>query len=90
MTTTDTHCCPSCSPRCGMRLEAPYDGGEAQVPARPDVPVNRGALCGKGRSACTSPGSRHRPGTGARTAAPGDRRRHGGPVCRATWPPPPP
>lgn len=50
MTTTDTHC-PYCSLQCGMRLRAAQDGGEAQVLERPDFPVNRGALCGKGRSA---------------------------------------
>lgn len=49
--TTDTHC-PYCSLQCGMRLrpaaEAP---SPVEVEERPDFPVNRGALCGKGRSA---------------------------------------
>lgn len=48
-TTTDTHC-PYCSLQCGMRLAA-ADGAETLVVERPGFPVNRGALCGKGRSA---------------------------------------
>ncbi|MEU7169079.1 molybdopterin oxidoreductase family protein [Streptomyces morookaense] len=48
---TDTHC-PYCSLQCGMRLR-PTAGEPApvEVEERPDFPVNRGALCGKGRSA---------------------------------------
>ncbi|MCZ2526266.1 molybdopterin oxidoreductase family protein [Streptomyces sp. HB2AG] len=65
-TTVDTHC-PYCALQCGMRLapesapraghapaeasaEAPA-GAVAEVVERPDFPVNRGALCGKGRTA---------------------------------------
>ncbi|MFE0461559.1 molybdopterin oxidoreductase family protein [Kitasatospora sp. NPDC058965] len=51
MTTTDTHC-PYCSLQCGMRLTGPdRPGAAARVLERPDFPVNRGALCGKGQSA---------------------------------------
>ncbi|WP_424215274.1 molybdopterin oxidoreductase family protein [Streptomyces sp. BI20] len=46
MKTTDTHC-PYCSLQCGMRLAA----GPVRVLERPEFPVNRGVLCGKGRSA---------------------------------------
>ncbi|WP_328375393.1 molybdopterin oxidoreductase family protein [Streptomyces sp. NBC_00440] len=48
-TLTDTHC-PYCSLQCGMRLAA-ADGAGTLVVERPGFPVNRGALCGKGRSA---------------------------------------
>ncbi|MGF1430072.1 molybdopterin oxidoreductase family protein [Kitasatospora sp. LaBMicrA B282] len=48
MTTTDTHC-PYCSLQCGMRVAASPAG--VRVLERPDFPVNRGALCGKGQSA---------------------------------------
>ncbi|WP_078901355.1 molybdopterin oxidoreductase family protein [Actinacidiphila yeochonensis] len=62
-TTTDTHC-PYCSLQCGMRLAVP-DGGAGSgdsagsgsggalplVVERPEFPVNRGALCGKGQNA---------------------------------------
>ncbi|WP_037841796.1 molybdopterin oxidoreductase family protein [Streptomyces sp. NRRL F-5126] len=48
-TGTDTHC-PYCSLQCGMRVAA-TPGGGAQVRERPAYPVNRGVLCGKGRSA---------------------------------------
>ncbi len=51
---TDTHC-PYCALQCGMRLRrivsAGPDGPGVEVDERPDFPVNRGALCGKGRSA---------------------------------------
>ncbi|MEU7032844.1 molybdopterin oxidoreductase family protein [Streptomyces sp. NPDC046237] len=46
--TTPTHC-PYCALQCGMRLR-PADGS-VEVVERPDFPVNRGALCGKGRTA---------------------------------------
>ncbi|MBP0459868.1 molybdopterin oxidoreductase family protein [Streptomyces bomunensis] len=46
---TDTHC-PYCSLQCGMRV-AVAPGGGAEVRERPAYPVNRGVLCGKGRSA---------------------------------------
>lgn len=62
MTTTDTHC-PYCSLQCGMRLRVPVSGAAAEaveVLERPDFPVNRGALCGKGRTAAAvlSPAAR--------------------------------
>ncbi|MEV7418396.1 molybdopterin oxidoreductase family protein [Streptomyces sp. NPDC089919] len=50
---TPTHC-PYCALQCGMRLAtAPdaADGSGITVVERPDFPVNRGALCGKGRTA---------------------------------------
>ncbi|MFJ2769720.1 molybdopterin oxidoreductase family protein [Streptomyces sp. NPDC087300] len=48
-TATPTHC-PYCALQCGMGLtEAP--GGGVDVVERPGFPVNRGALCGKGRTA---------------------------------------
>ncbi|PRH76046.1 nitrite reductase [Streptomyces solincola] len=47
---TPTHC-PYCALQCGMNLR-PADGPDAaEVVERPDFPVNRGALCGKGRTA---------------------------------------
>ncbi|MFF9864009.1 molybdopterin oxidoreductase family protein [Streptomyces sp. NPDC013953] len=46
--TTPTHC-PYCSLQCGMNLRAAGPGVE--VVERADFPVNRGALCGKGRTA---------------------------------------
>ncbi|MEU5030140.1 molybdopterin oxidoreductase family protein [Streptomyces milbemycinicus] len=49
----DTHC-PYCSLQCGMALRpAPGEGGAevVEVVERPAFPVNRGALCGKGRTA---------------------------------------
>ncbi|AXE76178.1 molybdopterin oxidoreductase family protein [Streptomyces atratus] len=78
MTTTDTHC-PYCSLQCGMRLQAPHDGGEAQVLARPDFPVNRGALCGKGQSATAVLGA------GVRPTAPLVRDKRGGELREASW-----
>ncbi|MFC7806652.1 molybdopterin oxidoreductase family protein [Streptomyces olivaceus] len=44
-----THC-PYCALQCGMNL-TPADGGTVEVSERTDFPVNRGALCGKGRTA---------------------------------------
>ncbi|MGM9440334.1 molybdopterin oxidoreductase family protein [Streptomyces murinus] len=60
-TAVDTHC-PYCALQCGMRL-APADGPDGapvQVLERPEFPVNRGALCGKGRTAAVplTPGAR--------------------------------
>ncbi|MFB7213280.1 molybdopterin oxidoreductase family protein [Streptomyces sp. NPDC056255] len=78
MTTTDTHC-PYCSLQCGMRLRAAQDGGEAQVLERPDFPVNRGALCGKGRSATAVLGA------GVRLTAPLVRDGLGGELREASW-----
>ncbi len=46
---TPTHC-PYCALQCGMNLTPQQDGGVTVV-ERPDFPVNRGALCGKGRTA---------------------------------------
>ncbi|WP_320778749.1 molybdopterin oxidoreductase family protein [Streptomyces sp. CRN 30] len=46
---TPTHC-PYCALQCGMNLTPAPEGGVAVV-ERPDFPVNRGALCGKGRTA---------------------------------------
>ncbi|MEF9903723.1 molybdopterin oxidoreductase family protein [Streptomyces sp. P9-A2] len=48
-TVTPTHC-PYCALQCGMNL-TPAPGGTVRVSERPDFPVNRGALCGKGRTA---------------------------------------
>ncbi|MFB7497614.1 molybdopterin oxidoreductase family protein [Streptomyces sp. NPDC056161] len=45
---TPTHC-PYCALQCGMHL-TPGPGG-VEVTERADFPVNRGALCGKGRTA---------------------------------------
>ncbi|MFC5910621.1 molybdopterin oxidoreductase family protein [Streptacidiphilus monticola] len=50
MTTTDTHC-PYCSLQCGMRLAGGPDAALVEVLERPEFPVNRGALCGKGQNA---------------------------------------
>ncbi|MFI1483552.1 molybdopterin oxidoreductase family protein [Streptomyces sp. NPDC020747] len=60
-TATPTHC-PYCALQCGMNL-TPAPGGAGspvEVTERPDFPVNRGALCGKGRTApaLLSPGVR--------------------------------
>ncbi|AGS69368.1 molybdopterin oxidoreductase family protein [Streptomyces collinus] len=48
-TATPTHC-PYCALQCGMNVTPLPQGGVA-VTERPDFPVNRGALCGKGRTA---------------------------------------
>ncbi|MER5182199.1 molybdopterin oxidoreductase family protein [Streptomyces sp. NPDC002896] len=48
-TLTPTHC-PYCSLQCGMNLSA-NEGGGVEVVERTEFPVNRGALCGKGRTA---------------------------------------
>ncbi|PPS81827.1 molybdopterin oxidoreductase family protein [Streptomyces sp. MH60] len=48
-TPTPTHC-PYCALQCGMNL-TPVEGGTVEVSERTDFPVNRGALCGKGRTA---------------------------------------
>ena len=57
-TVTPTHC-PYCALQCGMNLAPAPDGG-VEVVERTDFPVNRGALCGKGRTApaLLSPGLR--------------------------------
>ncbi|GGL25616.1 nitrite reductase [Streptomyces anthocyanicus] len=56
--TTPTHC-PYCALQCGMNL-TPVEGGTVEVSERTDFPVNRGALCGKGRTAAAvlAPGAR--------------------------------
>ncbi|WP_432157871.1 molybdopterin oxidoreductase family protein [Streptomyces sp. bgisy153] len=48
-TSTPTHC-PYCALQCGMNLTPAQQGG-VEVRDRTDFPVNRGALCGKGRTA---------------------------------------
>ncbi|MFF4521517.1 molybdopterin oxidoreductase family protein [Streptomyces bluensis] len=48
-TSTPTHC-PYCALQCGMNL-SPLPNGGVEVTERADFPVNRGALCGKGRTA---------------------------------------
>ncbi|WP_367129705.1 molybdopterin oxidoreductase family protein [Streptomyces sp. STD57] len=45
-----THC-PYCALQCGMRLRPGAGPEPVEVLERPDFPVNRGALCGKGRTA---------------------------------------
>ncbi|MFE8959289.1 molybdopterin oxidoreductase family protein [Streptomyces iakyrus] len=47
-TVTPTHC-PYCALQCGMNL-MPAPDGTVEVSERTDFPVNRGALCGKGRT----------------------------------------
>ncbi|MEU0374395.1 molybdopterin oxidoreductase family protein [Streptomyces sp. NPDC006283] len=52
--TTPTHC-PYCALQCGMNLRRGAASGSAAEPVvevaeRPDFPINRGALCGKGRT----------------------------------------
>lgn len=47
-TATPTHC-PYCALQCGMNL-TPAPDGTVEVSERTDFPVNRGALCGKGRT----------------------------------------
>ncbi|MFG2847869.1 molybdopterin oxidoreductase family protein [Kitasatospora sp. NPDC048296] len=76
-TATDTHC-PYCSLQCGMRLSAGADK-PAEVRERPEFPVNRGALCGKGRSA---PALLDR---AVRLAGPLLRERPGAPLRSASW-----
>ncbi|MFI1809685.1 molybdopterin oxidoreductase family protein [Streptomyces sp. NPDC020422] len=51
VSTVPTHC-PYCALQCGMKLR-PTPGAElpVEVVDRTDFPVNRGALCGKGRTA---------------------------------------
>ncbi|MEU3885887.1 molybdopterin oxidoreductase family protein [Streptomyces sp. NPDC029041] len=50
-TATPTHC-PYCALQCGMNL-TPAPDGTVEVGERADFPVNRGALCGKGRTAAS-------------------------------------
>ncbi|MEE1928475.1 molybdopterin oxidoreductase family protein [Streptomyces sp. TRM 70351] len=77
----DTHC-PYCSLQCGMGLRVTGGGpGRAavEVTERTAFPVNRGALCGKGR---TSPALL---APGARLTEPLVRRSPGGPLEPAGW-----
>ncbi|MDX3576770.1 molybdopterin oxidoreductase family protein [Streptomyces sp. FL07-04A] len=55
---TPTHC-PYCALQCGMAL-SPLPAGGVEVVERTAFPVNRGALCGKGRTAAAvlAPGVR--------------------------------
>ncbi|MEV6111507.1 molybdopterin oxidoreductase family protein [Streptomyces sp. NPDC052109] len=46
---TPTHC-PYCALQCGMNVTPRAEGG-VEVSERADFPVNRGMLCGKGRTA---------------------------------------
>ncbi|MFD8116715.1 molybdopterin oxidoreductase family protein [Streptomyces microflavus] len=75
---TPTHC-PYCALQCGMTLR-PEPGPEvAEVVERTGFPVNRGALCGKGR---TAPAVLRQ---GVRPASPLVRRRPGGELEEADW-----
>lgn len=75
---TPTHC-PYCALQCGMTLR-PVPGPEvAEVVERTGFPVNRGALCGKGRAA---PAVLRQ---GVRPASPLVRRRPGGELEEAGW-----
>jgi assimilatory nitrate reductase catalytic subunit len=62
--TIPTHC-PYCALQCGMNLRGvprpdTVDGTAVEVVERPDFPVNRGALCGKGRTSTSLLSSRVR------------------------------
>ncbi|MFH0175885.1 molybdopterin oxidoreductase family protein [Streptomyces cacaoi] len=74
-TSTPTHC-PYCALQCGMAL-SPLPTGGVEVVERPDFPVNRGALCGKGRTAPAVLSSR------VRLTSP--LVRSGGSLVPATW-----
>ncbi|WP_062649376.1 molybdopterin oxidoreductase family protein [Streptomyces maremycinicus] len=74
-TSTPTHC-PYCALQCGMAL-SPLPTGGVEVVERPDFPVNRGALCGKGRTAPAVLSSRVRLTTPLV--------RSGGSLVPATW-----
>ncbi|KOV75613.1 MULTISPECIES: molybdopterin oxidoreductase family protein [unclassified Streptomyces] len=75
-TSTPTHC-PYCALQCGMNI-TPLPQGGVEVTERADFPVNRGALCGKGRTAAEvlSPA--------VRLTAP--LVRDGGRLVEASWP----
>ncbi|ONK14525.1 molybdopterin oxidoreductase family protein [Streptomyces sp. MP131-18] len=76
---TDTHC-PYCALQCGMSLrQEPAAPGGLDVVERTAFPVNRGALCGKGR---TAPGVL---AAGARLTTPLVRRGRSGPLEPAGW-----
>lgn len=74
-TVTPTHC-PYCALQCGMNL-TPAPDGTVEVSERADFPVNRGALCGKGRTAPAVLSSR------VRLTSP--LVRSGGTLVPATW-----
>lgn len=73
-----THC-PYCALQCGMSLRRTPDDPGVEVVERPDFPVNRGALCGKGRTAPAVLSSR------VRLTEPLVRRSKGGPLEPAGW-----
>ncbi|WP_405799629.1 molybdopterin oxidoreductase family protein [Streptomyces sp. NBC_01506] len=73
-----THC-PYCALQCGMSLRRTADEPGVEVVERADFPVNRGALCGKGRTAPAVLSSR------VRLTEPLVRRSAGGPLEAATW-----
>ncbi|MBB0245310.1 molybdopterin-dependent oxidoreductase [Streptomyces alkaliphilus] len=77
--TVPTHC-PYCALQCGMGLR-PDPGTPAglRIVERTDFPVNRGALCGKGRTAPEVLASR------VRLTEPLVRRSPGGPLEPAGW-----
>ncbi|WP_228977600.1 molybdopterin oxidoreductase family protein [Streptomyces sp. DH12] len=77
LATTSTHC-PYCALQCGMDLR-PVEGGGVDVVERTDFPVNRGALCGKGRTAPAVLSSR------VRLTGPLVRRPATGELEPATW-----
>ncbi|MEV7788537.1 molybdopterin oxidoreductase family protein [Streptomyces sp. NPDC088106] len=76
-TVTPTHC-PYCALQCGMNLTPSPDGSTVEVSERADFPVNRGALCGKGRTAPAVLSS------GVRLTSPLVRS-EGGPLVPASW-----
>ncbi|MEU5216524.1 molybdopterin oxidoreductase family protein [Streptomyces sp. NPDC020807] len=76
---TPTHC-PYCALQCGMSLRPTGDPAlPAEVVERTDFPVNRGALCGKGRTAPSVLSSR------VRLTEPLVRRPDTGALAPATW-----
>lgn len=75
---TPTHC-PYCALQCGMTLRPVLGPEVAEVVERTGFPVNRGALCGKGRAA---PAVLRQ---GVRPASPLVRRRPGGELEEAGW-----
>ncbi|MFJ6522981.1 molybdopterin oxidoreductase family protein [Streptomyces filamentosus] len=78
-TAVPTHC-PYCALQCGMKLR-PTGAAEppAEVVERTDFPVNRGALCGKGRTAPSVLSSR------VRLTGPLVRRPDSGALEPASW-----
>ncbi|MEV8287215.1 molybdopterin oxidoreductase family protein [Streptomyces niveus] len=73
-----THC-PYCALQCGMSLRRTADDPGVEVVERPEFPVNRGALCGKGRTAAAVLSSR------VRLTGPLVRRSKDGPLEPAGW-----